>query len=183
MRGARAGKKLAAEALWNFALKALGGRAHSAGELRRKLASRAAEPADVDTTLRRLKEHGYLDDRRFAESYAGARLENQGLGRTRVLRDLRERRVAPSVAERAVAKTYSGVDEIGLIENFVERKILRSRSGARLRDPKELAAAYRKLIRAGFTPGNALRVLKRVAHDPELVDGFEPPQEEEEAGE
>ncbi|MBI1791748.1 MAG: regulatory protein RecX [Acidobacteria bacterium] len=172
--------RLSADALWDYAVKTLAGRSQSSSELRRKLAAKAERAEDVDAVLARLKEYGYLNDRQFAESYAGARLENRGLGKSRVLRDLRARRVAPAVAERAVAKAYSGVDENSLIEQFVDRKILRLRSGALFQDPKELASAYRKLIRAGFTSGNVLRVLKRLAKDPEIVDGFQPPAEEAE---
>ena len=65
---------LDAEALWGYALKVLGGRAYSSGELREKLRRRAARSGDVDDILARLKDHGYLDDRRFAEGFAASRL-------------------------------------------------------------------------------------------------------------
>src|SRR5215472_1924928 len=97
-------RRLEAEALWTYALKALGGRAHSAGELGDKLRRRAERESDVDAVLARLKDHGYLDDNRFAENFASARLSNERLGKTRVERDLRRRRVAPALAERAVKK-------------------------------------------------------------------------------
>jgi regulatory protein len=93
-------KLLDQEGLLNLALRALGGRAHSTGELREKLRRRAERQVDVDAVLAKLKESGYLNDRRFAENYASARLENQGLGKMRVLRDLRQRRVAPKLAEQ-----------------------------------------------------------------------------------
>ncbi len=38
---------------------------------------------------------------------------------------------------------------------------------------KELASAYRRLLRAGFTPGNSIRVLKRFVANPDLLDAFE----------
>ena len=91
-------KLLPAAALWEFAVKSLGARACSTGELRRKLVQKAERAADVDDVISRLRDYGYLNDRRFAESYAGARLENQGLGRSRVLRDLRQRQVSPGMA-------------------------------------------------------------------------------------
>src|SRR6476646_10014672 len=94
--------RLSAEALWEYAVKTLASRAQSTGELRRKLAEKAERAADVDSTISRLRDYGYLNDRRFAESYAGARLENQGLGKGRVLRDLRQRKVSASLAEGAV---------------------------------------------------------------------------------
>src|SRR2546421_12697392 len=101
----RAPKRLDSEGLKNYALRALGSRAHSSGELRQKLARRAAHAEDVDAVMRNLKESGYLDDQRYAENYASARLENEGHGRTRVLRDLRQRRIAPALAEQAVGQT------------------------------------------------------------------------------
>ncbi len=168
-----------AEALFQYALRALGGRAHSAAELRKKLRAKAVLAEDVDKTVARLKDYGYLDDRKLAESYAGTRLEREGFGKARVLRDLRARSVAPTVAERAVAKAYEGVEEDALVEAYVDRKILRARPGSLLKDPKELASAYRKLLRAGFSTYVILRVLKRRAQDPEIVDALELPAEEE----
>jgi regulatory protein len=171
--------RLDAEALFQYAVRALGGRAHSAAELKRKLRAKALLAEDVDKTVARLKDYGYLDDRKLAESYAGARLEREGFGKARVLRDLRARSVAPTIAERAVTKAYEGVEEDALVEAYVDRKILRARPGSMLKDPKELASAYRKLLRAGFSTNVILRVLKRRAQDPEIVDAFELPAEEE----
>src|ERR1700685_4544252 len=109
---------LDAAALWEYALRVLAGRAHSSGELREKLRGRAEPPADVDPTVARLKEYGYLDDRQFAESFAAARLENEGLGKGRVLADLSRRRVAPAVAQQTVGKVYENVSEGSLAEDF-----------------------------------------------------------------
>ena len=170
-------RPLAADALWTYALKILGGRAHSTGELREKLRRRAEREADVDDILSRLKNHGYLDDRRFAESYASARLSNEKLGRTRVIQDLRHRRVAPSLAERTVQQVYQGVDESALIEEWVRRKYRLAPRENLFREDKDIAAAYRRLLRAGFRSGEIIRVLKRFARDPDLLDSFEPPEE------
>ena len=172
----KAPRGLDAAGLWEYAVKALAGRAHSTGELREKLRRRALSAEDVDATLARLKDYGYLDDRAFAESYAAARLENQRFGKNRVLRDLREKRVAPKLAEGTVSKVYQNVDEERLIEDYLRRRI----HAPVLQDQKELAAAYRRLLRAGFAPGTVIRVLKRVAKNPELLDAFEPPEPGEE---
>ena len=157
----RAPKLLDANTLWDFALKLLGRRALSSSELRRKLASKAAEAADIDPVIARLKEYGYLDDNRFAESFASARKENQGFGRMRVLRDLRQRRVAPAVADRAVTQAYAGTDETRLIEEFMERKFRGKNLGAWLKEEKRLAQAFRRLRYAGFSAGASIQVLKR----------------------
>jgi regulatory protein len=156
--------------LFNVALRALGGRAHSSGELREKLRRRAQNDQDVDAVLARLKEAGYLNDRRFAESYAAARLQNQGLGKMRVLRDLRQRRVAPKLAEQVTEKTYEKTDEADLIEEFLRRKFRGKQLGTFLSEEKNLAGAFRRLRYAGFSAGQSIRVLKRFASEPEVAE-------------
>lgn len=165
------------EALWIYALKLLGGRAHSAGELREKLRRRAAQADTVDEVLARLKDHGYVNDQRFAEGFATARLANDKLGRTRVIRDLRQRRVAPALAERTVRALYQGVNEEALIEDWVRRKYRMASRESLFQEDKDMAAAYRKLLRAGFSSGQILKVLKRFAKNPDLLETFEPPEE------
>jgi regulatory protein len=169
----RTPRRLDAEALWQYALRALGARAHSAGELRRKLERRAANAADVGGVLARLKELGYLDDKTYAEAVASWRLNGPGLGKARVLSDLRKRFVAPGVAEKAVAQVYAEVDETALIEAFLRRKYRGKALDTFLAEPKNLASAYRRLRVAGFGSASSLRVLKRFAREPELLDGLE----------
>jgi regulatory protein len=131
----------------------------------------------VDGVLARLKELGYLNDKRFAEGFATARLSNDKLGSTRVIHDLRRRRVASSLAESTVRKTYEDVDEIALIEDWIRRKYRMTERDGLFSEEKDLAAAYRRLARAGFRSGEIIRVLKRFAKNPELMDAFEPPEE------
>ena len=139
-------RTLGADALWGYALKALAARAHSAGELREKLRRRAERAVDVDEILDRLKQDGYLDDRRFAESFASARLANDRFGRARVLQDLRQRRVAPALAERTVRQVYENVDEQALIESWIRRKYRREPREGLFQDEKDMASAYRRLL-------------------------------------
>jgi len=163
--------------LYEFALRALGARAHSTGDLRAKLARRAAREEDVEATLDRLREYGYLDDRRYAESFASARLNNDGFGKSRVLRDLAQRRIAPTIAEQTVGRIYAEVDEQTLIEEWIRRRYRNVPREGLFQEQKDLASAYRRLMHAGFRTGEIIRALKRFAHDPELMDGFEPPED------
>ena len=126
------------------------GRAHSTGELREKLRGKAESAADVDPTIARLKEYGYLNDRKFAENFAAARLENEGLGKTRVLADLSRRRVAPAVAQQTVGKVYEDIDEQALAEDFVRRKFRMASKENLFQDEKQMASAYRRLCGRGF---------------------------------
>ena len=172
-RQERTPRRLAADALWNYALRVLAGSARSAGELREKLLRRAERAEDDAPILARLKECGYLDDRRFAENFSAARLENQGLGKARVLSDLRKRRVAPALAEKTVGEVYRETDETRLIEDYLGRKYRNTPLAAWLAEPKHLAAAYRRLRTAGFSAANSIQVLKRFAANAELLDGLE----------
>jgi regulatory protein len=165
------------EELWVYALRVLGGRAYSIGELREKLRRRAALAGDVDQVLARLKGAGYLDDRRFAEGFASARLSNEKFGRARVIQDLRHRRVAPALAESMVQKVYRDVDEEGMIEDWIRRKYRLAPREGLFEKETDLASAYRRLLRGGFRTGEIIKVLKRFAKNPDLLDGFEPPEE------
>jgi regulatory protein len=138
---------------------------------------RAANPADADAAIDRLKDIGYLDDQRFAEGYAAARVENEGFGRMRVLNDLRARRVSGEMAEQAVEHAIGDKSEAELIDAFMERRMHSVFAGGKIDDEKKLAAAYRKLRRAGFGSGPILAALKRIAARPE---GLEEPLEEDE---
>ena len=164
--------------LLEYALRVLTGRACSTGELREKLRRRAETATDVDETLARLKDYGYLNDPRFAEAFAASRLSNDKFGRTRVLRDLRQRRVAPALAEATVRQVYQDVDEQALIEDWIRRKYRLAEREGLFQDDKDLAKAYARLLRAGFRTGEIVTALKKFAKNPELLDGFEPPEEE-----
>jgi regulatory protein len=166
-------KLLNRDELMEYAGRALSARAQSLGELRARLKRRAARQQDVEEVIARLKQAGLVNDRHFAGSFANWRRDNQGFGKARVLRDLMARRVAPAVAQQAVDSAYRESDEIALIESFLERKYRGKNLGALLADQKQIASAFRRLRGAGFSAGNAIRVLKRYAAEAEQLEGNE----------
>jgi len=169
----RTPKPLDENRLLAFAAQALSARALTVSELREKLKRRAATPSDVDLVLARLKEAGYLNDQRFAESYAGWRRDDGGFGKTRVLRDLMSRRVAPAVAKQAADAAFKETDEVAMIEAFLQRKYRGKDLAALLKEEKHLASAYRKLRTSGFSTANSIKVLKRYADQAELLEDTE----------
>jgi regulatory protein len=173
-------KLLERDALLNYAVKTLSSRAMSIGEIKQKLKAKAANEPDVDEVLSSLKQYGYLNDRAFADTYAASRRDNQSLGSMRVLRDLRVKRVASTVAEQAVKQAFDGRDEEALIEQFLARKYRSAGDlSVYLKDEKRLASAYRRLRTAGYSSGNSIRVLKRYAAMAEQLEAMEPPEEPE----
>jgi len=174
----RTPKLLDREGLMGYAARALTSRALSLNELRNRLNRRAARKEDVAEVVAKLKEAGFLNDRRLADSFAAYRRDSQGTGKTRVVRDLMARRIAPAVARQAVDAAYSGVDEIELIEKFLERKYRGKNLAEILSEDKGLASAFRKLRQAGFSTGNSIRVLKRYAAEADRLED-EPPEDPE----
>lgn len=169
--------KLAEDALFDYAVRSLADRACSSDELRFKLRRRAARLNDIESVIARLKDLSYLDDKRFAEMYTSMRVENDGFGRARVLHDLRGRRVAPKLAEQAVSRAFADKNEDEMVTQYIGRRMPSIAAGGHTGDERKLAAAYRKLRRAGFSPGAILTVLKRFAAHPELLE--EPPPDDE----
>jgi len=163
-------KPLEAEALLAYAGQSLSVRAQSLSELRARLKRRAARQEDVDDVLAKLKQAGFLNDGKFAGSFANWRRENQGFGKSRVLRDLMARRVAPTVARQAVDAAFEGVDEIALIESFLSRKYRGKNLGELLNEEKYLASTFRRLRGAGFSAGNSIRMLKRYASEADRLE-------------
>lgn len=173
MAGRGKPKTLERRALWDYALRVLGQRAHSAAELRQKLSKRAESTADVSAVLEKLGEYGLADDTKFSEAFAASRLQNRGLGRFRVLRDLRAKRVSGKIAQNAVEKTFAGTDEIELIDRFLARKYRGKKLNEFLKEQKNIASVYRRLRTAGFSSGNSLATLKRYAQQVEDWSGLE----------
>jgi regulatory protein len=141
--------------------------------MRRKLSKRAAQPSDVEEVLRRLKESSFLNDERFAESFANWRRETEGHGKARVLRDLMARRVSTEIATQASNAAFSGTDESAMIEQYLQRKFRAENLGELLKEEKRLASTFRRLRTAGFSAGGSIRVLKRYAAEAERLEGMD----------
>jgi regulatory protein len=169
----RAPKKLAREALWDYALRVLSNRAHSSIELSRKLHRRAQSSLDVSSVMSKLREYGLVDDKKFSESFASARLANSGVGRFRILRELRAKQVSPVIAESAVSEAFAGTNEEELAESFLLRKYRGKDMAAFLAEEKNLAAAYRRLRTGGFSTAASLSVLKRYSRRAKDFDEVE----------
>ena len=84
------------------ALALLARREHSRFELAGKLSRRGYPAEAVAACLDALEESGLLSDARYAESYVRSRVE-KGYGPLRIRQELRERGVAASLAEAALA--------------------------------------------------------------------------------
>jgi regulatory protein len=127
--------------------------------VRALLLRRKAAQADIEAVIHRLREHGYVDDIRFARSFVAARVENDLHGRVRVRRDLAARRVRPEIAEEAVRAGFDTLDEAQLLREHLRRKI---RITQPLDKPSKVQSLHRRLLRAGFRSDTIVGELKRL---------------------
>jgi regulatory protein len=130
------------------AAKLLAAKQRSVEELREKLSTtRGATQATVDEAIARLREYGYLDDEKFAQSYASLRLRERPIGRRRLERDLWLKKVDKKTAETALDEVFQSTPEEDLIDRAIAKRI-RVRGKPRTReDAKKL---FDHLLRQGF---------------------------------
>ena len=138
----------ARERVFQRAAKLLSAKQRSVEELREKLsATRGATKAIVDEAIARLREYGYLDDAKFAQSYASLRLRERPIGRRRLERDLWLKKVDKKTAGDALDEVFENTPEAELIERAIAKRIrLRGKPKSR-EDAKKL---FDHLLRQGF---------------------------------
>ena len=131
------------------AIKLISAKSRSIEELRDRLLQYSwADKVDVETVITRLKEYGYLDDQRFAFSYASLKVKQRPLGRRRMERDLKFKKVDAAIADEALELVYAETSEEELIERAIEKRIrLRGRPKTRL----EAKSLFDHLLRQGFS--------------------------------
>jgi regulatory protein len=127
------------------ALRILGYRFNSEGELRRKLAAKRYDAETIAATLARLREEKWLDDDRFAAAFVRARLQKR-VGRLRIRRELTAAGVDDDAAERAIRENVTAEGEEERLRAAYEK--LAQRLGEEQRD--KIAA---RLLRQGFEAG------------------------------
>ncbi|MRR55858.1 MAG: regulatory protein RecX [Deltaproteobacteria bacterium] len=105
-----------------LALNLLSRRDHSEAELRKKLFPKGFTAEALDETMARLKSAGYLDDRRFARSFAESALRNgRGYG-FRLRLEMSRRGIAAEIIEETLAALGDEYEEITTLSELMARK-------------------------------------------------------------
>lgn len=113
----------------------------------RLLQGRGATEAIVAAVIERLSEYGYLDDARFAQSYAALRVQQRPIGRQRLQRDLRLKKIDKATANEALDAVFAAIPEGELIDRAIEKRVrLRGTPGSRA----EAKKLFDHLLRQGF---------------------------------
>ena len=107
---------------FDYAMKYLQMRLHSAAELRRKLVRREYGDGVVDGVIADLLRMGYLDDARFAKTKAMSAAEHKHHGRRRAFMELIKAGVKKEVADAALNDVYTKTDSLEAARLLAEKK-------------------------------------------------------------
>ena len=130
------------------AVKLLAAKPRSVAELReRLLRGRGANEEVVETVIARLREYGYLNDERFAFSYASYKVKQKPVGRRRLERDLKFKKIDGSVASEALEMVYAETSEEQLIDEAIAKRL---RIRGKPKNRAEAKSLFDHLLRRGF---------------------------------
>jgi regulatory protein len=144
--------------VFDCALRVLALRDHSEAELRRKLKTKGYQADEIEASVERLRELGYLDDARFARSFAGSAVRNgRGFG-ARIKMELSRRGVAAGIIQETLAELGEEFAEAEMLADTIERRFAGFDPQSATDKEKRRVVAY--LQRKGFTISAILTALK-----------------------
>ena len=130
------------------AIKLLAAKPRSVAELRERLQQgKNTDEEVVETVIARLREYGYLNDERFAFGYASYKVKQKPVGRRRLERDLKFKKVDSSVANEALDMVYCETPEEQLIDEAIAKRL---RIRGKPKNRMEAKSLFDHLLRQGF---------------------------------
>jgi regulatory protein len=156
------------EKTFERALNLLSYKPRSLAEMRARLMEKDwAEEAVVDQVLARLEELGYLNDEEFAANFANSRLTAKPIGRSRLRRDLRRKKLPSETIENALDEAYEQQSEEELIDRAIGKHVRLKGAPATREETKRL---FDYLIRRGFSYDLVIRKVREAAQGVEPQD-------------
>jgi regulatory protein len=139
----------ARERTFQRAVKLLAAKPRSVAELRERLLEKEwTNESIVEAVLAKLVEYGYLNDERFAFGYASYKVRQKPVGRQRLQRDLKLKKVDRETADEALKLVFEETPEEELIDRAIEK---RTRLRGLPRTRSETKSLIDHLMRQGFS--------------------------------
>ncbi len=132
-------------------------RERTEAELRAHLAQHEVTSTEAEAVMAELREHGYVDDARYARLFAQDRRELDGWGSERIRRALTQRGI-----DRELATEAASTEQDTELERALE--LLRRRFPAPPRERRERDRALGVLLRKGYGSELALDALASFAN-------------------
>lgn len=146
------------------AVKLLAAKPRSVAELRERLLEKEwTDEAAADYAVAKLTEYGYLDDEQFAVSFAQSRVRQKPVGRQRLARDLRNKKLDEETAAQALEKVFGETPEEQLIDEAIARRV---RLRGRPRTRGESKSLFDHLLRRGFAIDLVINKVRALSSSP-----------------
>jgi len=154
------------------AVKLLAAKPRSVAELReRLLRGKNTNEEIVETVIARLREYGYLNDERFAFGYASYKVKQKPVGRRRLERDLKFKKVESSVANEALEMVFAETPEEQLIDQAIAKRL---RIRGKPKNRAEAKSLFDHLLRQGFEFELVIEKIRSLTRDdPDEVNSNE----------
>jgi regulatory protein len=127
--------------------------------VRERLAERGYSPAAIARAVDRLVEERALDDRRAATVVARTEARGRRRGPRRVMARLMAMRIDRELAKEVVQDLFGDTGEQEMLEQSLDRRL--RGNPERLADPRERQKILAYLVRQGFSPSAASRLLRK----------------------
>ena len=136
------------ERTMNRAVKLLTAKQRSVAELRERLLEKAWTNSEiVDRVIEKLKEYGYLDDRKYASDLALSKLRQTPQGKRKLQQSMSQKKLDREVRDEAIVAAFEKIPEAELIDRAIQKRLrLKGRPGTR----EETKKFYDHLMRQGF---------------------------------
>ncbi len=146
--------------MFDCAFRFLSYRPRSAAQVHDHLVSRGYSPAAVAAALEKLHSLSYLDDEKFARSWADSRL-SRGYGPKRIEQELRSKGIRENLIHEVLRETFDSECEANKARALVAKKF----NGQNLTDPKVVRRAVGFLQRRGYSSNVIFTLLKHPTQD------------------
>lgn len=165
---------------YQSAMRLLSYRWRSEQELRERLEEKKVPIEEIDETIRRLLEEGWVDDERFAREFVRSRARRHG--RRRIGDDLRRFGISQDAASSALEEELSMDEEDAVLREAATRKmgVLAQRHG---NDYTRSEVGRRKLARFLLNRGYPAVAVRRIVFELTRRSGDERPGAERESNE
>lgn len=126
-------------------------------DIRRKIAAKGLSSPDCEEILAELQRRGFIDERRFARSFARDKVKFSGWGRLKIRMSLVAKRIDRDIIEEALSEIEP--------KEYSSALIRAARAKARdldLGNREDRARLYRHLVSKGFEPTLITRLVNKI---------------------
>ena len=108
-------------------------------EVRQKLREMKMIPEAVDHIMAYLIEHDFLNEQRFADSYARGKFRIKNWGRVRIVRELKQREISPFVIKKSL-RQISDKEYMDLLDDLARKRLQALSDKTQLEKKQKLAS-------------------------------------------